>query len=306
MSGPTEMPGIGDTAPVPDAEEARARGPRRRDRLHGMYPEDGRTRIVYILGSSRSGTSALRNALARTRYNGYGEGHMQPLLSRLSEEVLAYGATTTAGPRPGNARAGIDREALLRHLFRGYEAYLSEQRRSGYLLDKTPTSRMVAAVPLLNRYHQDAKFIFCARRHVDNVQSKIRKFSGRSFEAQCRVWARCNRSWATVKEELEGNYLAFDFNDLAVRPGAIAARIAAYLELPPEEEAGMAAYLVSERPQAASATRDPTRFLKFSELDWTEAEKETFVKICGPVGDAMGYGYESYFRETEPACGGAG
>ena len=39
------------------------------------------TTILYILGSTRSGTSALRNAIAGTRYKGFGEGHLVPILS---------------------------------------------------------------------------------------------------------------------------------------------------------------------------------------------------------------------------------
>ena len=266
-------------------------------RFRGIYREDGRKTILYVLGSTRSGTSALRNAIYQTRYNGYGEGHMEPLLSHIVEKVRAFAGTKTRG----NARDRLEADALLEHLFRGYEEYLSEQQISDYLMDKTPSSRIIAAAPMLNRYHGDAKFIFCARRHVDNVQSKIKKFSGKDFTTHCQAWASANRAWERVRDQLDGNYLAFDFHDLAVDPAGIAARIAAYLELPPEEETLMAEYLVSERPQSESATRDLTKYLRLSELDWTDEQREIFQRICGPLGESMGYGYERYFRHQEEA-----
>lgn len=275
--------------------------PRRRRPMRGLYPAGDAKSIVYVLGSSRSGTSALRNAICMTRYNGYGEGHMQPLLSRIVSAVEGYG--DPEANKTGNARDRLDAEALLRHLFAGYEAYLAEQQTSGYLLDKTPTSQIVAAVPMLNRYHSAPKFIFCARRHVDNISSKVRKFPNKPFANQCKTWAGCNRSWVELKDQLDGNYLDFDFHELTTAPETIARRIALYLDLSAAEEVAIAAYLTSARPQSDDPGRDLTGYLKFSELDWSAEDKETFLRICGPVGEAMGYGLEHYFLEEEQAAG---
>ena len=51
-------------------------------------------RMLYVLGSTRSGTSALRNAITRTRYKGYGEGHMEPMLA----EIIAKPMKTAVSP----------------------------------------------------------------------------------------------------------------------------------------------------------------------------------------------------------------
>ncbi|MAC81962.1 MAG: hypothetical protein CML66_28350 [Rhodobacteraceae bacterium] len=288
--------------------------------FQGVNQVEGRKTIVYILGSSRSGTSALRNAVAQTRYNGFGESHIEPLLSQIVSTVRGYGGARTtredklrrqgrksdAGteqrkPPLGNARDTLDADALLRHLFRGYECYMTERKRSHYLIDKTPSARIIRAVPMLNRYHEDPRFTFCSRRHVDNIQSKLKKFSDTAFVDQCKAWAACNQAWLQVRDRLRGNCLAFDFHDLAAMPEEIAARIATYLELSAEEQAAMARYLVSARPQSEDPDRDLQRYLKLSDVDWSDEDKETFRRVCGPVGEALGYGFESYFAEPDPA-----
>lgn len=277
-----------DPAADPAADKA---GSRRR---RGGKSPDGVRRIVYVLGSTRSGTSALRNAIVTTRFKGYGEGHMEPMLSAITREVRAHKARHTPGR--GNAHSKLEDTALLGYLFRAYEAYLSGQQRSDYLVDKTPSLGAIRAAPMFNRLHTRPKFLFCARRHVDNVQSKLKKFPEQSFERSCATWAACNAAWREVREALDGNFLEFDFHRLTTDPAGIAAQIAGYLELDAEEEALMGDYLVSERPQAAPG-RDLTRFLKLSETGWSADQQARFREICGPMGAAYGYGEETYFAE---------
>lgn len=261
-------------------------------RVRGRSSPDGQRTIVYVLGSTRSGTSALRNAIAQTRFKGYGEGHMEKMLTGLIETVRKHKASGI--PERGNAHSKLKPQALLRHLFQGYEAYLSENLRSDYLLDKTPSLTAIRAAPALNKLHTRAKFIHCARRHVDNVQSKLKKFPEQSFRQSCAAWASCNESWLEVRDKLGGNYLEFDFHELISDPEGISGRIAAYLELDETEGGLVASYLASQRPQAEPG-RDLMKFLRLDELDWSEAQKTEFREICGPVGERLGYGYESYF-----------
>lgn len=282
-----------DSADKP-AEKPAGKGPRP---MRGMFRKTGRRSIVYVLGTTRSGTSALRGALFQTRFKGYGEGHMDPLLMRLSEVVSAH--AEAADPNLGTAWSKLDAAALTQALFKGYEAYLSAQAESDFLLDKTPTRGAIRAAPMLNRLHTDPYFIFCARRHVDNVQSKRRKFPGTSFASCCRDWAACNADWQEARAALDGNYLQFDFAELATNPEEIIGRIADYLGINrPRERENMRVFLNARRPEGRSG-RDLTRFLKLSETGWSDAEKDQFREICGPVGDAMGYGYDSYFREDD-------
>ncbi len=250
--------------------------------------------IAYILGSTRSGTSALRNALVETRYFGYGEGHLVPVLSDIIQSVLHHKTEGLGATVSGNGLHNMNPHEILRHLFRGYELYFSGQIGSEFLVDKTPTITPIRMAPDLNAFHQNPRFIHCTRRHLDNVQSKRKKFPDQPFRQQCREWSDCNLAWLDVKERLDGNFLAFDFHDLVSDPAQIAVQVGEYLDLNADEIAAFSAYLIAKRPQA-NPDRDLMQFLKLSEMDWTDEEKQIFTNICSPVGEKLGYSMESYY-----------
>ncbi len=250
--------------------------------------------FLYILGSTRSGTSALRNGLAETRYAGYGEGHLVPILGDIIRTVRHHKTDGLGADIAGNGLHQLRENVILRHLFHGYEQYMINEVGSRHLMDKTPTIAPILLAPQLNTFHQQPYFLHCARRHLDNVQSKLKKFPDRTLEQHCREWAECNMGWLRSREQLEDNFVDFDFYDLATDPEAIARRIGDYIKLSETDVQAFSAYLISKRPQA-SADRDLTQFLKLSEIDWTDDEKQAFTDICSPVGERLSYGMEDYY-----------
>lgn len=252
--------------------------------------------ILYILGSTRSGTSALRNALSKTRYKGFGEGHLVPIIGDIMQAVRDHRAGGLGAQTPGNGLYELRENVLIRHLFHGYEGYLVSVLGAKTLMDKTPTITPIHLAPDLNRFHQAPRFIHCARRHVDNVQSKLKKFPDRTLEQHCQEWVGCNVEWLEVKKSLNGNFVDFDFYDLVTDQEGTSRRIAEYLGLDEAEITAMKDYLISQRPQGAT-DRDLTKFLKLSEMDWSDEEKKAFIEICGPAGEELGYGMESYYAE---------
>ena len=256
------------------------------------------TDVLYILGSTRSGTSALRNGLGNTRYRGFGEGHLVPILDDIVRAVRTHRIDGLGARTPGNGLFELRESVLIRHLFHGYENYLATVLESQSVMDKTPTITPIRLAPDLNRFHQTPYFIHCARRHVDNIQSKLKKFPDRTVQQHCQEWAACNATWLDVKEHLDGNYLAFDFYELVTDQEGTSRRIGEYLGLDEGEIAALAEYLISQRPQGAT-DRDLTQFLKLSEMEWSAQEKEDFVEICGPVGERLGYGLEDYYATPQ-------
>lgn len=255
------------------------------------------TSIVYILGSTRSGTSALRNAVAGTRYKGFGEGHLVPVLTEIVDTVRRNGASGLGADVPGNGLSSLRGDDLIRALFAGYERYLADFLQSAYIVDKTPTITPIRAAPDLASYHSDAKFIHCSRRHVDNVQSKLKKFPDESPERCAREWTDCHAAWFETRRVLEDRgigFLEINFHEMAEDPSGTAARIGHYLELDRQEISGMEVYLRSQRPQS-DQNRDLTKFLRLSELRWSDADKRRFVEITSKVGARLGYGLESYY-----------
>ncbi|WP_172332408.1 sulfotransferase [Mangrovicoccus sp. HB161399] len=256
--------------------------------------------VTYILGSTRSGTSALRNALAETRYVGFGEGHLVPILEDIFSVVKRHREEGLGANVPGNGLHNLKQNVFLRCIVHGYERYLQTELRGTWIMDKTPTIDPIRLSPSLNEFHEDAKFIHCARRHVDNVQSKLKKFPDRNLEQHCQEWAQCNLKWLEVRQKLNGNFFDFDFFELSNSPDKISEGIGQYLELDGVEVEKMAQYLRSQRPQS-HAKRDLTKYLKLSEMPWSDREKEAFVRICGPVGKRLGYGFEDYWEQNDEA-----
>jgi len=259
--------------------------------------------ILYILGSTRSGTSALRNAIAETRYRGHGEGHLVPVLTDMIATVRTAKRSGMGHDVFGTGLHHLDTDALLRALFEGYERYLAEEFAGSHILDKTPTIAPILAAPDLAAYHRNAKFLYCSRRHVDNIQSKLHKFPDVALEEHAREWADCHAAWVDARAQLDAqgqDYLELDFFDLATDCAAVAERIGAYLDLDGDETAGIARYLSSQRPQAEQG-RDLTRYLRLSEVDWSDEQKDRFREIATPVGAALGYGLETYWDAQNSA-----
>lgn len=263
--------------------------------------------MLYILGSTRSGTSALRNAIAETRYSGYGEGHLVPMLVDLIDTVRREKQIGLGHDVPGTGLNYLNADALIRHLFQGYERYLAEDLGCSHILDKTPTVAPIRAAPDLASYHSEAKLIYCARRHVDNVHSKLMKFPDVTLEEHVEEWSHCHAAWLGARAKLDAQgqeYLELDFFDLATDCDGVAARIGAYLALDREETDSIARYLGSQRPQAEPG-RDLTRFLRLSDLPWSDEQKAHFRDIASPVGATLGYGFETYWEARETASHGA-
>lgn len=251
--------------------------------------------IVYILGSTRSGTSAVRNALAETRYRGFGEGHLVQIVVEMMATVRRERASGQGSAIPGNGLNALRERVLIRHFVHAYERYLIESLGSTLLMDKTPNIIPIQNAPDLYTFHQKAKFLHCARRHVDNIQSKLKKFPEQSFASQCREWAECHLAWARAKPDLGESFVEFDFMDMVVRRQETCQRIGDLLELTAEEVSALVTYLENERPQSSTPDRDLNRFLKFSEMTWSDEDKDTFLRVCVPVGETLGYGLESYY-----------
>lgn len=250
-------------------------------------------RIAYILGSTRSGTSALRNAIAATRFKGYGEGHLAPLLDALIDNVRSRKTKGLGADVQGTGLNQMRVDVLLRHFFHGYERYLTKQLNSEFIVDKTPTVVPIQLAPDLRRYHADARFIYCARRHVDNIQSKLRKFPDQTLEQHCSEWSGCNAAWLDVRDRLQGDSLFIEYHDLTHDPARIAQEIAGFLDLP-ETEAKIIANRLQDRPEQTTP-REITQFLRLSQSGWSVEERDTLRRLCAPAGRQLGYDFEDYF-----------
>lgn len=254
--------------------------------------------ICYILGTTRSGTSALRNALAQTKFKGPGEGHLVPLLEDILGVVHKQKTSGLGADSSGNGLFRMSEHEMSISIFLGYEQYLQKTYGSEFIVDKTPTIEPIKFSPYLNRFHSSAKFIHCARRHIDNIISKRKKFSEVPFDIHCREWTDCSLAWEEKKRHLSGNFIEFDYVDLVNDVIGVSIRVADYLGLTEEERNIFSNYIGIQRPEGSKET-DLGRVARFSDVEWTSKEKMDFMHICGPRGLQLGYGLDCYFEKLK-------
>ena len=252
--------------------------------------------ICYILGTTRSGTSALRNALAETKFKGPGEGHLVPLLSDILAVVHKQKTSGLGANSSGNGLFRMSEYEMGISIFLGYERYLQKTYGSEFIIDKTPTIEPIKFSPYLNRFHSAAKFIHCARRHIDNIISKCRKFPEVPFDIHCREWTDCSLAWEEKKLQLHGNFIEFDYFDLVNNVNGVSMQVANYLGLSEEERSTFSNYIGIQRAEGSNET-DFGRVARFSDVEWTDKDKIDFMRICGLRGLQVGYGLDYYFEE---------
>ncbi|MFI4889119.1 MAG: sulfotransferase family protein [Steroidobacterales bacterium] len=254
---------------------------------------------VFVLGSPRSGTSAVAQSLiTATPYAGYNEGQVLDLLIPLLR-ALKHFYESKAHDLPSASRAMMMITKVPEEYFAdGISALFADAVRplfpSRHWCDKTPTADMIWATPSLLRIWPNAKFIFLKRRALENLLSRIRKFRGVSFEYQCSDWVACMDAWRAVRGALVGHALELDHHFLARHPDQSAEAIGALLALAPNEVEGLTQLLSRHQPERTSASI--LDVADASAIDWDSAQWATFERICGPTMAAYGYSRDqSYY-----------
>jgi hypothetical protein len=194
------------------------------------------------------------------------------------EETLASRDTTLAR---------IPKEYFMRAIANNFKDLIPNLWKNKHWVDKTPNGKMISASPLFLHLWPNAKFIFMKRRPLENIASRMRKFPQLSFETHCIDWASVMTAWTATKYELGASAIEVEQFELAVRPEQTAARLIAFLQLPPSAAGVFRQTLLVERPERTSQTfADP---LTFKQVDWTDGQRSVFQKICGPL--LLEYGY---------------
>jgi hypothetical protein len=238
-------------------------------------------RPVLVIGSARSGTSAIVQALTlATRYKSTEEGHFLELLPALLSQVQQYytskadelGRNTTIARVPQQfIQEGL--EAIVREAM--YQVF-----PSGYWIDKTPNSNMILLAPWLRSLWPEARFIFMKRRAIENIQSRITKFNF-DFSHNCQEWVDAMEAWGTVRSQLVGVAIEMDQRFLYEYAPEAASDVGELLKLDEREIVRLGQMLRNVQPQRQS--RSVAHVTSLAEVGWTASERETFLQICGPT-----------------------
>ena len=248
---------------------------------------------VYLVGSTRSGTSALRNAICETRYSGAGEGHFIGILLRLHNAITTHYRLHAAALSEGTMLAKVPQREMHMNVNNLYRQISAKYLPGDYVLDKTPNAEPLLAIQYIEQLWPVVRFIFCRRRGIDNVLSKQRKWPKKSFESHCREWVQMLDLWEAHSKNLKSPWLEIEFFNLENSMAEIAHRLGDFLELEEDEVARMLQYLKTNRPQGLS---NPQSYCSLAETGWSEDQIQMFIEICGRTMEKYNYGLVDYWN----------
>jgi hypothetical protein len=255
--------------------------------------------VTLIVGAPRSGTSALGAGLRKaSKFKGHGESHVAPLLQQIVAMSSEHFTFTTASKNRGTLAYDITathiESELLEAFRRIHRSFYGEQ----FFIYKTPGIPMIKALPALMRAYPQAKVIFCKRRGIENVRSRVKKFPKVEFSTHCQQWGKTFENWRKAQKEISsmlGHHLwelEVEQFELASAPEIPVASIAAHLSFNEKQRVDMLDFIRSKRPQSS--------FIKgatsLTGTGWNDAQIAVFKKICGKEMQKQGYSYtEDYY-----------
>jgi hypothetical protein len=259
-------------------------------------------RPVFVLGSVRSGTSAMAGALiGGTKYVGFREGQFFDLIQRLRHCISLFYTEREASL--GNEAVMIRYvpekfvTELLLSVFRNLAA---ETFSSIHWIDKTPSVDMIRLAPTLSRIWPEAKFLFMKRRGIENMLSRLRKFPDSiAFRSHCADWTAAMEAWEMARPSLGVRALEIDQREMLSQPDHVARRVGVFLELDETERAALGTYLRDRTLERTVNVDDDTPAI--SEIGWSSEQIAIFRDICGATMRKFGYGFGRSYFEGAPA-----
>ncbi len=250
---------------------------------------------VFVLGLTRSGTSAMANALRQgAGLFGWSEGHLFPALDDLLvglkktwDDAVRY--TYAPGfPRDQYAVGQFDVHVALNAVVRTFDAMY--RVRALRWVDKTALAEAVLAAPLWSHIYPNARFIYMHRHPIKVALSRKLKFPTDSLVYSFDLWAACMQAWARVRAYLpDDSYLELEQAHLSQRTAEVVASVGAFLGLDQSEQHAVQDYLAENRPEYTGSAPDDGEVL-LEDTGWNRAERRACRSICAETASAWGTG----------------
>jgi hypothetical protein len=252
---------------------------------------------IFIIGSPRSGTTALAWAL-----------NEHPDLAASDEsqilvDLFAAGNLDRNYEREGNAswlrKQGIERDEFLADVGLGFNHLFTKAAGGKRWIDQTPYHTVM--VGWLAGMFPGAKFLHIlrdGRRVVHPMINYGARFGGKapgapwsaSFQTACETWVRFTRTAMEFQSEHPDRCLTIRNEDLVRDPETGFRRIFAFLEVPDHPEA--ARFFASKRIN--SSFGPPGKRIGAADTltepwgEWGVSRKQAFVDLAGPTMEAYG------------------
>jgi hypothetical protein len=243
---------------------------------------------VFIVGSPRSGTSALVDVMRNSGYNGFLEGNFLSLLhgvNQLIEQHYVWYPTD-------NKRvllANVDKDELKRKLFQTFRTVVDALNPQEPWFDKTGNPEMTLAIPIVRELWHGAVFVFAKRRGIENVISRMTKFPGHSFEYHCANWAKNMCCWRAIREQIPREcFIEVEQRSMVHNSAAAARELGTFLGMSERLLPRVAEVMDTHRPQE-TMKGTASRTLSLAASGWSKEQIETFLKHCETEMNAYGY-----------------
>jgi hypothetical protein len=250
---------------------------------------------VFIVGSARSGTSALVDGLMSVGFHGFREGMLLSLISKIGQLTEQHFKVFGKGKKR-NMLASVDKDKLKDSLFQVLKDAASELNATPPWLDKTGSPEMIRSIPPILRLWPDAAVIFAKRRGIENVLSRIKKFPAHDFEHHCQSWAANMTAWRRIRTQLPaGTFVEVDQQDMIQQPEKVAEALAKLLRLPDAQVRKLATTFQSKRPQQTDKD-SATRVYSLKTSGFSDEQAATFLNLCKEEMEAFGYSTDERYR----------
>lgn len=253
---------------------------------------------VFLVGSARTGSTTLMSALLKASdYAGCDDGHLLDLLGALrwtvekffedrSEETRRFPFTLISQCQPSYFFDCFNIAAI---------QFARSKFPEGRWIDKNLRPEFISMIGVINEIWPRSRFIFMKRRGIENIVSRMRKFTHYSFQEHCRDWANIMSLWASSRPIVEGRYIELDQYDMLNNPAKVAQDVAIVLGLSPPQQTKLFSLISSGRHERSAG--NPV-LGGLEAAGWDNDQKEQFVQLCSAEMDRYGYSLDSsYFKE---------
>ena len=246
---------------------------------------------ILIVGSPRSGTSALALGLSAAGISGYSEGHFLMLFARIEETIAKYYEVEASNNVPGTLLHALAMDRVVEE-YRQTARFMMDNVYDGApWFDKTAHGGTIENLPFFKSIWPRAKIIFAKRRPIENLESRLRKFSHMSFAEHCNDLKYIFKTWAAIRGQLNG-WVEIDQYDLLHDPAQATKTISDFLGFQENAAAAFRTTIENTHPERTSESYNTKRF---SELNWSQNDKELFVAELDGIMKLFNYGYDQYY-----------